>query len=227
MINSLINLFFPKVCAGCKSFIGTNEYVVCTVCRHELPLTNHHLNPENEAFKKFYGRIPVENVSAFLYFHKKGMVQEMIHNLKYKGHEEIGTLLGEWYADDLKANDFIKNIDAIIPVPLHKKRLKERGYNQVTSFGLALSESFEIPLNESLLKRAVYSKTQSKKNLLGRMDGIETVFDIDFREEDTNKHYLLIDDVLTTGATLEACSKALLKIPGTKISIVCMAMAHS
>jgi ComF family protein len=227
MFNSLINLFFPKVCVGCKSLIGSNEYVICTSCRHELPLTNHHLNPENEAFKKFYGRIPVENVSAFLYFHKKGMVQEMIHNLKYKGHEEIGTLLGEWYATDLKDCIFLKNIDTIIPVPLHKKRLKERGYNQVTNFGLALSESLKIPLNENILIRKVYSKTQSKKNLLGRIEGIETVFDVTFKEEDTNKHYLLIDDVITTGSTLEACSKALLKIPGTKISIVCMAMAHS
>jgi len=227
MFNSLINLFFPKVCAGCKSFIGTNEYIICTVCRHELPLTNHHLNSENEAFKKFYGRIPVEHVSALLYFHKKGMVTEIIHNLKQQGHEEIGSFLGEWYAADLRNSSILNNVDVIIPVPLHKKRLKERGYNQVTNFGLALSENFKIPFNNTILIRKVYSKTQSKKNLLGRTEGIETVFDVAFTEEDTNKHYLLIDDVLTTGATLEACSKALLKIPGAKISIVCMAMAHS
>ncbi|HSD08921.1 ComF family protein [Flavobacterium sp.] len=227
MLNSLINLFFPKVCAGCKSFMGSNESVICTVCRHELPLTNHHLNTENEAFKKFYGRVPVEYVSTFLYFHKKGMVQEMIHSLKYKGHEEIGTFLGEWYASDLENCEVLKNADVIIPVPLHKKRLKERGYNQVTNFGQALSENLKIPLNESILKRKVYSKTQSKKNLLGRMEGIETVFDVTFGAECSNKHFLLVDDVLTTGATLEACSKALLKIPGAKISIVCMAMAHS
>lgn len=227
MLKSLINLFFPTVCAGCKSFIGTNEYVICTICRHELPLTNHHLNPENEAFKKFYGRIPVEHASALLYFHKKGMVQELIHNLKYKGHEEIGAVLGEWYAEDLKNSGILNNVDAIIPVPLHKKRLKERGYNQVTKFGMALSDNFNIPLNTKVLIRNVYSKTQSKKNLLGRSEGIESVFDVAFSEKDYNKHFLLIDDVLTTGSTLEACSKALLKIPGAKISIVCMAMAHS
>ncbi|HEU4788771.1 MAG TPA: ComF family protein, partial [Flavobacterium sp.] len=153
--------------------------------------------------------------------------QEIIHNLKYKGHEEIGSFLGEWYASDLKGSSIVNNVDVIIPVPLHKKRLKERGYNQVTNFGLALSENFKIPMNDAILMRRVYSKTQSKKNLLGRTEGIETVFDVAFTEEDTNKHYLLIDDVLTTGATLEACSKALLKIPGAKISIVCMAMAHS
>jgi ComF family protein len=162
-----------------------------------------------------------------LYFHKKGIVQELIHNLKYKGHEEIGTVLGEWYASELKNTELANNIDVIIPVPLHKKRLKERGYNQVTNFGLALAENLKIPLNNQLLFRKVYSKTQSKKNLLGRSEGIDTVFDVTFTQEDENKHYLLIDDVLTTGATLEACSRALLKIPGAKISIVCMAMAHS
>lgn len=227
MIKSLINLFFPAVCSGCKAFLGSNEMVICTVCRHEMPLTNHHLNRENEAFKKFYGRIPVEHVSALAYFHKKGIVQEMIHSLKYRGHEEIGTILGEWFAQDLKNSNGLPTVQEIIPVPIHKKRWRERGYNQVTTFGLALSQNLEIPYNPTLLHRKIYSKTQSKKNLLGRTEGIDAVFDVSYTEKDHNKHFLLIDDVITTGATLEVCSKALLKIPGAKISIVCMAMAHS
>jgi ComF family protein len=227
MFESIINLFFPKVCSGCSAFLLTNENIICTVCRHDIPLTNHHLNPENEAFKKFYGRIPVIHTSALFYFHKKGIVQELIHNLKYKGHEEIGTTLGEWYAEDLKTIELLQSVDEIIPVPLHRRKLKERGYNQVTAFGKALSSSLNINYNDSLLIRNVYSKTQSKKNLLGRTEGIETVFDVSFTEKDHNKHFLLIDDVITTGATLEACSRALLKIPGARISIVCMAMAQS
>ena len=227
MFKNIINLFFPPVCAGCHSFLVSNENVICTLCRHNLPLTNHHLNPENEAFKKFYGRIPVEYTSALLYFHKKGIVQELIHNLKYKGQEQIGTVLGEWYAEDLKNSLTIQSVDEIIPVPLHKRKLRERGYNQVTNFGNALSESLNIPYNPNLLVRNIYSKTQSKKNLLNRSEGIDTIFDVAFSEKDHDKHFLLIDDVLTTGSTLEACSHALLKIPGAKISIVCMAMAHS
>ena len=227
MFESIINLFFPKVCSGCSSFLLSNENVICTVCRHDIPLTNHHLNPENDAFKKFYGRIPVIHTSALFYFHKKGIVQELIHNLKYKGHEEIGTILGEWYAEDLKNIDLLQSVDEIIPVPLHSKKLKERGYNQITTFGKALSSSLNLTYNDSLLIRNVYSKTQSKKNLLGRTEGIETIFDVSFTKENHNKHFLLIDDVITTGATLEACSRALLKIPGAKISIVCMAMAQS
>lgn len=227
MFESIINLFFPKVCSGCSSFLLSNENVICTVCRHDIPLTNHHLIPENDAFKKFYGRIPVIHTSALFYFHKKGIVQELIHNLKYKGHEEIGIVLGEWYAEDLKNIELLKSIDEIIPVPLHRKKLKERGYNQVSTFGKTLSSSLKIDYNDSILIRNVYSKTQSKKNLLGRTEGIETIFDVSFTEKDHNKHFLLIDDVITTGATLEACSRALLKIPGSKISIICMAMAQS
>ena len=227
MFESIINLFFPTVCSGCNSFLLTNENVICTVCRHDIPLTNHHLNPENEAFKKFYGRIPVLHTSALFYFHKKGIVQELIHNLKYKGHEEIGTIMGEWYAEDLKTIQLLQSVDEIIPVPLHPKKLKERGYNQVTAFGTALSASLNLVFNDSLLIRNVYSKTQSKKTLLGRTEGIETIFDVSFTDKNHNKHFLLIDDVITTGATLEACSRALLKIPGAKISIVCMAMAQS
>ncbi|MFV7235159.1 MULTISPECIES: ComF family protein [Flavobacterium] len=227
MFESVINLFFPKVCSGCNSFLVVNENVICTVCRHDIPLTNHHLNPENDAFKKFYGRIPVLHTSALFYFHKKGIVQELIHNLKYKGHEEIGTIVGEWYAEDLKNIQLLQSVDEIIPVPLHRKKLKERGYNQVTAFGEALSSSLNLVYNDSLLIRNVYSKTQSKKNLLGRTEGIETVFDVSFTAKDHHKHFLLIDDVITTGATLEACSHALLKIPGAKISVICMAMAQS
>lgn len=227
MLKYLLNLFFPPVCSGCNSFLMTNEKVICTLCRHHIPVTNHHFMPENEAFKKFYGRIPLEYASAFVYFHKKGIVQELIHKLKYKGHEDIGTVLGNWYAEDLKETTIQKTADIIIPVPLHKRKFRERGYNQITTFGLALSNELNIPYNDSILLRTVYSKTQSQKSLLDRSEGIDTVFDVHFNEKHHDKHYLIVDDVITTGATLEACSRALLKIPGARVSIVCIAMAQS
>jgi ComF family protein len=227
MFHHLLNLFFPKSCAGCHSFLLSDEKVICTQCRHEIPLTNHHTIEHNEVMQKFYGRIPLEFGSALFYFHKKGIVQEMIHQLKYKGHEEISETVGNWYASELKDLEPIKNIDYIIPVPLHKKRLRERGYNQVEGFGKALSENLAIPYDDLLLYRKLHTKTQTKKDLLGRADVISTVFDVDFSEAHHGKHFLLIDDVITTGSTLEACSRALLKIPEVKISIVCMAMAHN
>ena len=227
MLKSLINLFFPPTCTGCHAILWTNETVICTTCRHNLPQTYHHLQPENEAYKKFYGRIPIAYASAFLYFHKKGMVQELIHNLKYRGHQEIGTQLGHWYAEDIKNLQELADVDVIIPVPIHEKRWRKRGYNQVDTFAEALSEELTVPVQRALLIRAIHTATQSKKNLLGRMDGVNRVFEVRFSATDHDKHFLLLDDVLTTGATLEACSKALLEIPGAKISIVCMAMAHS
>ncbi|GIQ60452.1 amidophosphoribosyltransferase [Flavobacterium collinsii] len=227
MFNYLINLFFPKVCVGCHMLLRSGETIICTSCRHELPLTQHHLDPKNEALKKFYGRIDIQHASAFLYFNKKGIVQELIHNLKYKGHEEIGTVLGNWYAEDLKELNLESPFDVIVPVPLHRRKLKERGYNQITAFGKTLSKNLEITYDCTLLYRKKYSKTQSKKNLLGRSENIENIFDVQFSEGNHNKHFLIVDDVLTTGATLEACSRALQKIPGAKISIICIAMANS
>ncbi|MCR4033192.1 MULTISPECIES: ComF family protein [Flavobacterium] len=226
MINYLINLFFPKVCDGCRSILLQNENVFCTGCRHEMPLTQYHLDSKNEAVKKFYGKVDMQFAAAFLYFNKKGLVQELIHNLKYKGHQEIGTVLGNWYVEDLKELQFKIPFDTVIPVPLHKKKFKERGYNQITTFGKAIASGFEIPFNEKILLRKIYSKTQSKKNLLGRSENIANIFDVEFDETDHNKHFLIVDDVLTTGATIEACSRALLKIPGAKVSVLCIAMAH-
>ena len=226
MFENLINLFFPKACSGCNSFLLANENVICTVCRHEIPLTNHHKIENNEAVVKFYGRIPIEFAAALFYFHKKGIVQEMIHKLKYKGHQEVGTAIGYWYAEELKTIAVLNSVDYIIPVPLHKKRLKERGYNQVETFGRALSESMGIPYNDSVLIRNVYSKTQTKKNLLGRSEVVGSIFNAVHDDSLHDKHFMLIDDVITTGSTLEACSRELLKIPGAKLSIVCMAMTQ-
>ncbi|QSB29303.1 ComF family protein [Flavobacterium sp. CLA17] len=204
----------------------TYETVLCSKCRHEMPLTQYYLDSKNEAVKKFYGKIDIEHASAFLYFNKKGIVQELIHNLKYKAREEIGTILGNWYVEDLKKLKLETPFDVVIPVPLHKRKFKERGYNQVSTFGKALAEGLNITYDDAVLYRKIYSKTQSKKNLLGRSENIENIFDVTFSAESHHKHFLIVDDVLTTGATLEACSRALLKIPGAKISIVCMAMAH-
>ncbi|MCW2118327.1 ComF family protein [Flavobacterium sp. 7A] len=226
MLKSILNLFFPPICTGCKNLLLPNEKIICTVCRHEIPVTNHHLLHENEAMGKFYGRIDLQHASALFYFHKKGIVQELIHNLKYRGHQEIGVLIGEWYLMDLKKIKALDTVDFIIPVPIHPKKRRSRGYNQVSSFAETLSKGLQIECKNDILIRTKYTKTQSKKNLLGRSEAIQNAFDVTFSEQHHHKHFILVDDVLTTGATLEACCRAMQKIPGTKISIVCMAIAQ-
>lgn len=227
MLKKLINIFFPPTCKGCSKPLLPHENLICLTCRHSLPMTNHLKYTENESFKKFYGRLPVEQSSAMLYYHKKGIVQQLIHQLKYKNCQKIGTLLGDWYAQELLLSQKFNNIDFIIPVPLHKKRQKERGYNQVTTFSEALAKGLAKKTNTTILTRKKYASTQAKKNLNYRNTFIENTFEANTEKQFHHKHFLLVDDVLTTGATLEACGKALLQIPGAKISIVTIAMSQS
>lgn len=227
MLKYLLNLFYPKVCSGCSKLLLESENQICISCIHKIPLTNHIKIKENEAFKKFYGKIPTETVTSMLYYHKKSITQQLIHNLKYKKQQEIGSVLGEWYSEELKQSKIMETVDYIIPVPLHRKRLKERGYNQVTTFCNALSKNLDIQIDETILQRNQYSVTQSKKNLLSRSILPEDTFKTHFNTNHHNKHFLLIDDVLTTGATLENCGRAILKIPGARISIVTIAFSES
>lgn len=227
MLKNLINLLFPKLCAGCNSLLLQNEVLICTNCRHDLPLTQHHLMNNNYIAKKFYGIIPIEFCSAMLYFHKDGIVQNLIHHLKYKNRPEIGTILGNWYVNDIREIAKDQKFTTIIPVPLHKKRLKERGYNQITTFCEALSQNLGIEINNQLLYRKMYSKTQTKKSKEARSEITNTLFDVSFTSAHHGKHFLLVDDVITSGATLEACARALLKIPDVKISILTIAYTDS
>lgn len=227
MLKNLMKLFFPTVCLSCSKIITENENKICLKCRYELPLTNHLLTFENEAFKKFYGRIPLIHCSSMLYYQKKNSVQELIHNLKYKNHQEIGVFLGDWYVSDLKEITTLKTVDYIIPVPIHKKRLKTRRYNQVTTFCESIAKGLNVELKDNLLTREIYAISQSKKSLINRNNVPDNTFETHYSEQDYNKHFLLIDDVLTTGATLEACAKSLLKIPGAKLSIITIAMSQN
>ena len=227
MIKNLIKLLFPEICNGCNTLLLTNENILCSKCRHDLPFTNHHLVKDNETFKKFYGRLPVSHASSIVYFHKKGIVQQLIHNLKYKGSQEVGALFGTLYCSQLKEIHSFEKFDVVIPVPLHKKRQSERGYNQVTQFAMTLAEGLSIPFNDTLLIRKLYSKTQTKKKLLVRTEINNSLFDIKFSEKDHGKHFLLVDDVITSGTTLEACGKSLLEIPDARVSIVTIVFAHS
>lgn len=225
-LKDFIELFYPKLCAVCESQLLSEEKVLCTYCRHDLPLMDITNFKDNRVINSFYGRIPIEKAISFLYYRKVGKAKTLIHQLKYKGNQEIGTFLGDWFGRILKELNVFNDVDYIVPVPLHPKKEKQRGYNQLTTFGLRLSTLLEIPYQPNILVRKSTEKTQTLKQRFERFSNASTKFSIADNSLFTNKHILLIDDVITTGATLEACCVALLKTPQIKISIATMAFTE-
>ena len=222
-LKDFFHLFYPKLCANCENNLTENETVICTFCRHDLPLTNFIDYKKNKVHETFYGRVSIEKAYSLLFFRKKGITKKLIHELKYKGNEDIGIFFGNWLGEVLKENKQFSDVDFIVPVPLHLKKMKTRGYNQVTKFGQSLSKHLKISFIENILIRTATSKTQTFKARFERFNNLNTKFLLKDASIFTNKHVLLIDDVITTGATLEACIKELQKTKGIKVSILTIA----
>ncbi len=201
------------------------EQHICTKCRHNLPFTSFHKHHENPVLQTFYGRVSIENATALLHYKKNGMVQHLLHQLKYKGRQEVGTILGNLLGHELKKEVSYSTITHIIPVPLHLKRLRKRGYNQVTTFGQQLAHHLEIEYVEDILIKVNNTKTQAFKNRATRWLTTQHSFEITDLQKLEGQHILLVDDIITTGATLEACANALKKIPNIKISVATMSIA--
>ncbi len=223
ILKDIFALFFPEECLCCNEYLSNHESIICLICRHDLPLTNFSFEENNLIEKSFYGRIPLENATSLFYFFKKGNVQRLIHELKYKKQQQVGTFIGDWLGEQLTESPRFKTLDCIIPVPLHPKKLKKRGYNQVTTFGESLAIKLAIPYNSTILTRVSSTKTQTKKLRFERWKNVQELFHVQNNAALENKHILLIDDVITTGATLEACYGALRHTKNLKISIACMA----
>lgn len=224
---NLLNTLFPVFCNGCSDLLLKNENVICAKCNHNLPFTYHHNVKKTEIHSAFYGLVPFEFGASILYFTKKGISQNLIHNLKYRNRQEVGTFLGNLYSNELMNVAIFKEIDFIIPVPLHKKRLHERGYNQVTTFCKAIEKNLTIPVLDDVLVKTQNLKSQTNKSKEGRIENSKNVFSIENQDKIEGKHILIVDDVFTTGATIEACAKEILKIKNTKISILTMAYSQS
>jgi ComF family protein len=225
MLKSIINLFFPKVCYACHNLLNDNEDTICMDCRHDLPITNFHFDNNDSVAKVLYGRAKIENGTALFRFEKKGNVQRLIHNLKYKDHEHIGFVLGNWLGGELKTLESYKNIDVVIPVPLHKNKLKKRGYNQVALFGQQVAEALNADYLDDVLVKVTNTKSQVNKKRLARWTNSDELFTLKNIEAIDNKHILVVDDIITTGATLEACISVLNQAKNIKISIATMAIA--
>lgn len=225
LFTDFISLVYPRYCLACMEGLVKGEDILCSRCIHELPRANFHLVKENAVFNRLYGRLPIHSGAAFLHFHKKGAVQNLLHEFKYNNRPEIGNVLGKVYAEDLEKSGFSNHFEAILPVPLHQRKLKRRGYNQSEEFAKGLAERLQKPVLSDVLIRARPTETQTKKSRLKRWQNVADVFVVTDASQIINRKLLLVDDVITTGATLEACGQPLFEAGCSSLCVAGIAYA--
>ena len=224
-LKDALSLLFPNLCLACRAKQATVDKILCLSCQHRLPKTDFHQLPENEFTDRFWGRIELEAGAALFHFTKDSPVQRLIHQLKYGDKPNVGVQLGEWYGRTLKKYPPFSKVDLIVPVPLHPQRQRQRGYNQSTQFAIGLSTSMHLPYQKNALIRTISTSTQTQKTRLERFENVLQAFEVARPTTLVGKHILLVDDVLTTGATLEACAIQLLAVPNVKVSMATIAIA--
>jgi ComF family protein len=224
LADDFLQFFFPDLCVACGQILNKQEKVLCAQCFYHIPRTDFHKDLENPVSQLFWGRVKIEHTGSFFYFNKGSIYQPLIHKLKYSGRRDIGVEMGKAYGSELRKTVFA-SADMIIPVPLHPKKLKKRGYNQSEMIARGLSLSLSLPVNTSFLYRGESTETQTRKSRFDRFRNVEGKFLIRDGEGLEGKHVLLADDVVTTGSTLEACASAVLEVRGTKVSILTLAVA--
>ena len=221
---AFLDLVFPNICLHCKSPLSGNEQQVCSLCLSKLPFTNNWQHQHNVVSEVFWGRVRVEGACSMVFFEKDSIFQGLLHHLKYKDNPQVGVVLGRYFANKLAGSKFA-NADVVVPVPLHKYRFRKRGYNQSERIAVGIHEVLNIPVLPDNMKRIKATKTQTSKSRFERWQNVEGVFKIDDPEVFVDKHVLVVDDVVTTGATSESLMAEILKIPGTRVSFVALASA--
>ncbi|MDR3339124.1 MAG: ComF family protein [Candidatus Symbiothrix sp.] len=225
MFNNFVNIFYPKLCVVCGEPLLETENYFCLECFLKIPKTNYHRSHENKALDRFAGKILLEKACAYLYYNKGGVGQALIAEIKYKGNQDFGEWIGAYMAAELACNRFFDGIDYLVPVPLHRSKKKKRGFNQAEKIADGIARTTGIPLNTDNVFRKKANTTQTKKGLYERWKNTLDLFEIKNPALFAGKHVLIVDDVLTTGSTLEAVAQCLLKSPGIRISILTLAIA--
>lgn len=221
---SVLHLLFPHVCTGCGSDLLSKDSVLCMRCVGAMPETQFELHANNPAEKTFWGRLPVAAASAQFYFTKESLMQHLMHQLKYKGNKELGVQLGRIMGEQLRKSGRF-TVDALIPLPLFPDKERRRGYNQATVLCQGIAETMQVPVLNNIITRPQHTETQTKKGRIERWKNMEGKFVLINKTAIENKHILLVDDVVTTGATLEACGNELLQAESVKLSIATLCIA--
>lgn len=225
-IEDFISLLYPRVCAACGNSLFKNEEVICTFCLYHLPKTNYHLMDDSPLDKVFWGRAQLAHTAALYNFQKKGKVQHLIHQLKYKGRMDVGVYMGKILGTDLLKTVAFQDITKVVPVPLHPAKQRKRGYNQSEQIAIGLAKAMNIEMDATSFVRTFNTETQTRKSRFARWENVKEIFKVTSPEELANRHILLVDDVITTGATLESAAHILLDIEGVKLSVACIGFAR-
>ena len=224
ILSDVFELFYPNVCLACSEKLMKGEAVLCFKCRQELPRSEYWRDAENAMAQRFWGRVDLQGAAALFKFQKDGEVQHLLHQLKYYGRQDVGELMGKMMGSLLlQPGALIKDVDIIVPVPLHPKRLQQRGYNQCDSIVRGISETIHVDWTGDALERVQENISQTGKNRFDRWYNVAEIFAVKEVELLKNKHVLLVDDVMTTGATAEACLQKILAVEGARASFVAVA----
>lgn len=222
--DSVLHLLFPHICTGCGSDILHEESVLCMRCIDAMPETNFELHPHNPVEKTFWGRLPLAGATAQFYFTKESLMQHLMHQFKYKGNKELGMQLGNIMGEQIKKSARFE-ADALVPLPLFAAKEKRRGYNQAAILCEGMAEAMKLPVLDKIISRPRHTETQTKKGRIERWKNMEGKFILSNAGAIKNMHLLLVDDVVTTGATLEACGNELLKAENVRLSIATLCIA--
>ena len=223
--DDLLSLLFPRICYACGNHLIRGEKLICTECYVLIPRTNYHLEEDNPVARIFWGRCRIERAAAFSFYNRDSRIRRLIHNLKYKGVQDIGPELGKMYGLVLMNSGFTRDIDLIIPVPLHPSKERIRGFNQSYLISLGISQVTGITVDSTSLRRVSSTSTQTKKSRYERWKNVEGTFMVQDSSFVTGKHILLVDDVITTGSTMESCVNELLKSEGVRVSVAALAVS--
>lgn len=225
-LSSFLSLLFPRCCVVCGGPLARGEECLCTMCNINLPRTDYHLRKDNPVEKMFWGKIPLEHATSFFFYRKGSDFRQILHQLKYGGQKGIGAIMGRYMAAELLESGFFEGVDVILPVPLHKKKQQIRGYNQSEWIARGIAAVTGISIDMESVVRQKNTETQTRKSFFERWENVEGIFQLHHAESLSGKHILIVDDVLTTGATTVECASCLAEIEGIRISILTLAMAE-
>ena len=223
---SFLHLFFSRQCAVCGTPLQEGEEAICLKCNMDLPRTDYHLRTDNPVERMFWGKLPLERATSYFFYHKGSDFRRILYQLKYSGRKDLGEIMGCFMAAELTVSGFFHNVDVIVPIPLHPRKQRMRGYNQSECIAKGVAAVTGIPLDTVSVMRRKHTETQTSKSAYEQWENVDGIFHLRHLERFVGKHILLVDDVLTTGATTTACADVFRDVKGVRISVLTLAVAH-